>query len=112
MGIETNIKSLGVPQTKILEIPISRGGHFEKWPKHVVSPNFFTGNKWNINQTSLLNKMIPPMKDLGGRGAWGVIGARVLLPFERFNQILLRSSYDMLLMSSQRSPMLKKRKGY
>ena len=66
MGIETNIKSLGVPQTKILEIPISRGGHFEKWPKRVFSPNFFTGNKWNINQTSLLNKMIPPMKDLGG----------------------------------------------
>ena len=68
MGIETNIKSLGVPQIKILEIPISCGGHFEKWPKRVVSPNFFTGNKWNINQTSLLNKMIPPMMDLGGGG--------------------------------------------
>ena len=71
MGFETNIKSLGVPQTKILEISISCGGHFEKWPKRVVSPNFSTGNKWNINQTSLLNKMIPPMKDLGG-GCMGV----------------------------------------
>ena len=32
---------------------------FEKWPKHAVGPNFFTGNMWNLNQMSPLNKMIP-----------------------------------------------------
>ena len=40
MGIETKIKSLGVPQTKILEFSFSTGGHFEKWPKRAV-PVFF-----------------------------------------------------------------------
>ena len=41
MGIETKIKSLGVPQTKILEFSFSTGGHFEKWPKRAVSPSSF-----------------------------------------------------------------------
>ena len=68
MGIETKIKSLGVPQTKILEFSFSTGGHFEKWPKHAVGPNFFTGNMWNLNQMSSLNKMIPLAEVLGGGG--------------------------------------------
>ena len=35
------------PITKILEFSFrSTGGHFEKWPKHAVGPNFFTGNMW------------------------------------------------------------------
>ena len=80
MGIETKIKSLGVPQTKILKFSFSTGGHFEKWPKHAVGPNFFTGNMWNLNQMSPLNKMIPLAEVLGGGGggAWGVIVARGL----------------------------------
>ena len=41
MGIETKIKSLGVPQTKILEFSFSTGGHFEKWPKRAVSAILF-----------------------------------------------------------------------
>ena len=41
MGIETKIKYLGVPQTKILEFSFSTGGHFEKWPKRAVCPSFF-----------------------------------------------------------------------
>ena len=52
MGIETKIKSF------------STGGHFEKWPKHAVSPNFFTGNMWNL---------IPLTEVLGGGGAWGLL---------------------------------------
>ena len=89
MGIETKIKSLGVPQTKILKFLFSTGGHFSKWPKHAVSPNLFTGNMWNLNQMSPLNNMIPLAEVLGGGGggAWGVIVARGLL--ERFNQIQL-----------------------
>ena len=82
MGIETKIKSQGVPQTKILKFSFSIGGHFEKWPKHAVSPNFFTGNMWNLNQMSLLNRMIPLTEVLGGGGAWGpwgVIVARGLI---------------------------------
>ena len=71
MGIETKIKSLGVPQTKILKFSFSTGGHFEKWPKHAVSPNFFTGNMWNLNQMSPLNKMIPLAEVLGGGGVHG-----------------------------------------
>ena len=34
MVIETQIKSLAVSQTKILEYSFSTAGHFEKWPKH------------------------------------------------------------------------------
>ena len=60
MGIETKIKSLGVPQTKILEFSFSTGGYFEKWPKRAVSPSFFSGNIANI---------IPLMEDHGG--PWG-----------------------------------------
>ena len=43
------------PITKILEFSFSTGGHFEKWPKHAVGPNFVTGNMWNLNQMSPLN---------------------------------------------------------
>ena len=43
----------------------------------MFGPNFFTGNKWNVNQTGLLNKMIPFMKVLGG--AWGSIVAHGLI---------------------------------
>ena len=73
MGIETKIKSLGVPQTKILEFSFSTGGHFEKWPKRAVSPRFFFGNIANIIPRSPLKKMIPLMEDhgWGGGGAWG-----------------------------------------
>ena len=67
MGIETKIKSLGVPQTKILEFSFSIGGHFEKWPKRAVSP-FFSGNIANIIPGSPLKKMIPLMEDHGGGG--------------------------------------------
>ena len=67
------------PITKILEFSFSTVGHFEKWPKHAVGPNFFTGNMWNLNQMSPLNKMIPLAEVLGGGGAWGAIGARGLL---------------------------------
>ena len=58
MGIETKIKSPGVPQTKILEFSFSTGGHFEKCLKHAVGPNFVTGNKWNLNHIGPLNKMM------------------------------------------------------
>ena len=68
MGIETKINSLGVPQTKILKFSFSTGGHFEKWPKHAISPNFFTGNMWNLKQMSPLNKMITLAEVLGGGG--------------------------------------------
>ena len=71
MGIETKIKSLGVPQTKILKFSFSTGGHFEKWPKYAVSPNFCIGNMWNLNQMSLLNKIIPFTDILGGGGCMG-----------------------------------------
>ena len=71
MGIETKIKSLGVPQTKILEFSFSTGGHFEKWPKRAVSPRIFFGNIANIIPGSPLKKMIPLMEDHGGGGAWG-----------------------------------------
>ena len=60
MGIETKIKSLGVPQTKILEFSFSTG-HFEKWPKRAVSLSFFSGNIANIIPGSPLKKMIPLM---------------------------------------------------
>ena len=66
MGIETKIKSLGVPQTKILEFSFSTGGHFEKWPKRAVSPRIFFGNIANIIPGSPLKKMIPLMEDHGG----------------------------------------------
>ena len=66
MGIETKIKSLGVPQTKILEFSFSTGGHFEKWPKRAVSPSLFFGNIANIIPGSPLKKMIPLMEDHGG----------------------------------------------
>ena len=65
MGIETNIKSLGVPQTKILEFSFSTGGHFEKWSKRAVSPSYFSGNIANIIPGM---KMIPLMDDHGGGG--------------------------------------------
>ena len=69
MGIETKIKSLGVPQTKILEFSFSTGGHFEKWSKRAVSPSYFSGNIANIIPGM---KMIPLMDDHGGGGgAWG-----------------------------------------
>ena len=71
MGIETKIKSLGVPQTKILEFSFSTGGHFEIWPKRGVSPSFFSGNIVNIIPGSPLKKVIPLMEDHGGGGAWG-----------------------------------------
>ena len=66
MGIETKIKSLGVPQTKILEFSFSTGGHFEKWPKRAVSPSFCLGNIANIIPGSSLKKMIPLLEDHGG----------------------------------------------
>ena len=71
MGIETKIKSLGVPQTKILEFSFSTGGHFEKWPKRAVSPRIFFGNIANIIPGSPLKKMIPLMEDHGGGGCMG-----------------------------------------
>ena len=82
MGIETKIKSLGVPQTKILEF--STGGHFKKWPKQAVSPSFFSGNIANIIPGSSLKKMIPLMEDHGGGGgAWGPPLAYGLLPSQQ-----------------------------
>ena len=67
MGIETKMKFLGVPQTKILSL--STGGHFEKWPKRAVSPSFVSDNITNIISGSPLKKMIPLMEDHGG--TWG-----------------------------------------
>ena len=61
------------PITKILEFSFSTGGHFEKWPKHAVGPNYFTGNMWNLNQMSPLNKMIPLVEFLG----WGCMGGAI-----------------------------------
>ena len=70
MGIETKIKSLGVPQTKVLECSFSTGGHFEKWPKWAVSPSFVC-NIANIIPGSSLKRMIPLMEDHGGGGVHG-----------------------------------------
>ena len=70
MGIETKIKSLGVPH-KILKFSFSTGGHFEKWPKRAVSPSFVSGNIANIIPGSPLKKMIPLMEDHGGGGVHG-----------------------------------------
>ena len=65
---------------QILEFSFSTGGHFEKWPNHAVSPNFFTGNMWNLNQMSPLNKIIPLAEVLGvgGGGCMGPIEDRGL----------------------------------
>ena len=71
MGIEIKIKSLGVPETKILEFSFSTGGHFEKWPKRTVSSSFFSGNIANIIPGSPLKKIIPLMEDHGGGGTLG-----------------------------------------
>ena len=65
MGIETKIKYLGVPQTKILDFSFSTGGHFEKWPKREVSPSFV-----------LATSRIPFLKYTEGNdtthgGSWG-----------------------------------------
>ena len=67
MGIETKIKSLGVPQTnKILEFSFLTGGHFEKWPKRAVGPSFFSGNIANFIPGSPLKKLISVMEIMGG----------------------------------------------
>ena len=42
------------------------GGHFEKWPKFVVSPSFFSGNIANMIPESPLNKTVPLTEDHGG----------------------------------------------
>ena len=42
------------------------GGHFEKWPKLVVSPSFFSGNIANMISEGPLNKMVPLTGDHGG----------------------------------------------
>ena len=73
MGIETKIKSLWVPQTKILEFSFSTGGHFEKWLKRAVTPRFF------FLATSRISFLGVHWKKLyhswrimgGGEGAWG-----------------------------------------
>ena len=47
------------------------GGHFEKWPKLVVSPSFFSGNIADVIPEGPMNKMVPLMDDHymgGGRG--------------------------------------------
>ena len=44
------------------------GGHFEKWPKLVVSPSYFSGNIANMIPESPLNKMVPLTEDHGGGG--------------------------------------------
>ena len=74
MGIETKIKSLGVPQTKILEFSFSTSGNFKKWPKRAVSPSLFlaTSRISFMGDGSPLKKMILLMEDHGGGGgAWG-----------------------------------------
>ena len=42
------------------------GGHFEKWPPRVVSPNFFSGNMAKILSRGPLKKMVPLAEDHGG----------------------------------------------
>ena len=67
MGIKTKIKSLGVPQTKILKFSFStilQNGR----NTYSSQSQLFTGNMWNLNQMSLLNKMIPLTEVLGGGG--------------------------------------------
>ena len=66
MGIETKIKSLGVPQTKILEFSSSTGGHFEKWPKWAVSPRFFFGQHLEYHSWEF-----PEENDTTHGGSWG-----------------------------------------
>ena len=80
MGIETKTKSLGVPQTKILEFSFSTGGHFEKWPKRAVSPSFFSDNIANIIHESPLKKIIPLM-DYHGGGGGGPIQLSVYISY-------------------------------
>ena len=78
MGIKSKLKSLGVPQTKILEFSFSTNGHFFKWPKRAVSPSFLSGNIANIIPGRPLKKMMPLMEDHGGCmgtpvGLWTII---------------------------------------
>ena len=47
------------------------GGHFEKWPKIIVSPSFFSGNIGNMIPQGPLNKMVPLIEDRGGGGGGG-----------------------------------------
>ena len=46
----------------------SWGGHFEKWPKLVVSPISFSGNIAYMIPKGPLNKMVPLTEDHGGGG--------------------------------------------
>ena len=66
MGIETKIKFLGVPQTKILEFSFSTGGHFEKWPKRAVSPRFFFWQHREYNSWESTEE-----NDTTHGGSWG-----------------------------------------
>ena len=75
MGIETKIKSLGDPQTKILEFSFSTGGHFEIWPKRGVSPSFFFWqhreyHSWESTEESDTTDGASSGGG-GGGGAWG-----------------------------------------
>ena len=69
MGLDTKSKSIGVPQTKILEFSFSfsTSGHFSSRSQLHL---YFTGNMWNLNQMSPLNKMIPLAEVMGVH--WGL----------------------------------------
>ena len=69
MGIETKIKSLGVPQTKILKFSFSTGGHFEKWPKRAVSPSIFFWQHREYHSWESTEE-----NDTTHGGSWGVHG--------------------------------------
>ena len=71
MGSDTKTKTLRVSEAKIWEKVVIGGGHFEKWGIPIMHPNFFDGNMQIINQTGLLNKMIPLLGVEGGGGCHG-----------------------------------------
>ena len=54
--------------SEILEISYFEVAIFEKWPKLIVSPSFFSGNIANMIPEGPLNKMVPLTEDHG----WGV----------------------------------------
>ena len=66
IGIDTKIKILCQLELEILSKLDFHGGYFEKYPKPILRPNFFSGNIANAIPRSPLNKMVPLMESSGG----------------------------------------------
>ena len=65
-GVDTKIKILCQLELEILCKLHFHGGHFEKCPKPILRPNFFSGNIANAIPRSPLNRMVTLMESSGG----------------------------------------------